>query len=139
MESAEWMWKGYRNLPRVIIGLGNPGLQGTPHNAGSDFIAYMCRVLAVKRRVKVPQLGRVSELTVRKWQSSMSSPEELGGHYKVADIALVQCTSGMNRCGRAVRKCLDRWSIRPSQLLCVHDSIYHDIGTFEFNSGGDAR
>ena len=100
----------------MIVGLGNPGpqYQGTRHNAG--FLV-------------VDELARRSGQSFKKTRLA----EEAKG-----DLLLVKPTTFMNLSGQAVQAYMTKLSLKPDQILVVHDDLDLPLGRLRLKLGGGA-
>jgi len=112
-------------LPRgpgasLIVGLGNPGrkYRGTRHNAG--------------RQAADRVLDKADVLARGKWP---------GGHLTLAAISgkrflVLQPETYMNLSGRSVAPLLDRYGLKPEQMIVIHDDIDLPLGEVRTKQGG---
>jgi peptidyl-tRNA hydrolase, PTH1 family len=108
---------------RLIVGLGNPGIeyQFTPHNAGFlavDRIAEDCGVMLSNRR------GRA--LTAR---------AKLAGE----DVLLAKPETYMNLSGLSVAALIQELEISPSEILVLYDELALPLGTIRIRQDGRAN
>ena len=108
---------------RLIVGLGNPGIeyQFTPHNAGFlavDRIADDCGVMLANRR------GRA--LTAR---------ARLAGE----DVLLAKPETFMNLSGVSVAALIQELEISPSEILVLYDELALPLGTIRIRKDGRAN
>ena len=108
---------------KLIVGLGNPGLQYafTPHNAGFlaiDRIAGICDVQVSNRR------GRA--LTAR---------TKLAGH----DVLLAKPETFMNLSGLAVAALLQELELDVEDLIVLYDELAFPLGTLRLAQRGSAN
>jgi PTH1 family peptidyl-tRNA hydrolase len=109
---------------KLIIGLGNPGIeyQFTPHNSGFlavDRIAEQCGATLANRR------GRALTAKVR-----------LAGH----EVLLAKPETFMNLSGLSVAALVDEMRIAvPSEdVIVIHDELAFPLGTFRIRERGSA-
>ena len=105
---------------RIIVGLGNPGTryQGTKHNVGFrciDMLARSWDIRLSERRAKAV-VGR--------------------GRHLQEDIVLAKPRTFMNNSGEGVRYLLDRFGVKPSELIIVYDDIHLDVGRLRIRPQG---
>jgi peptidyl-tRNA hydrolase, PTH1 family len=113
----------------MIVGLGNPGKDGTRHNFGIEAVK-----LFVER---LQEQGKM----MSDWQ------DEAKFEAQVAKVSVqgreVICffpTTFMNDSGRAVAAYMNFFKLLPQQLVVVHDELELPFGAIEFNEeGGSAR
>jgi len=108
---------------KLIVGLGNPGLQYafTPHNAGFlaiDRIAGICDVQVSNRR------GRA--LTAR---------TRLAGH----DVLLAKPETFMNLSGLSVAALLEELELDVKDLIVLYDELAFPLGTLRLAQRGSAN
>ena len=108
---------------KLIVGLGNPGLQYafTPHNAGFlaiDRIAGICDVQVGNRR------GRA--LTAR---------TKLAGH----DVLLAKPETFMNLSGLSVAALLEELEIDVEDLIVLYDELAFPLGMLKIAQRGSAN
>lgn len=108
---------------RLIVGLGNPGLeyQFTPHNAGFlavDRIAEGCGVSISNRRGKA--------LTAR---ASMAGQE----------VLLAKPETFMNLSGHSVAALLHDLALTPAEMIVLYDELAFPLGQFQIRERGSAN
>jgi PTH1 family peptidyl-tRNA hydrolase len=108
---------------RLIVGLGNPGIeyQFTPHNAGFlaiDRIADDCGVMLTNRR------GRA--LTAR---------AKLSGQ----DVLLAKPETFMNLSGLSVAALIQEFEISPQDVIVLYDELALPLGTIRIRERGSAN
>jgi PTH1 family peptidyl-tRNA hydrolase len=108
---------------RLIVGLGNPGIeyQFTPHNAGFlavDRIAEDCGVMLTNRR------GRA--LTAR---------AKLAGQ----DVLLAKPETFMNLSGLSVAALIQEFEISPEDIIVLYDELALPLGTIRIRERGSAN
>jgi peptidyl-tRNA hydrolase, PTH1 family len=107
---------------RLIVGLGNPGLEyeWTPHNLG--FLA-------------IDELARRSGIRVTRPEAkSRIGRGELAGQ----EVILAKPQTMMNLSGAAVRMLLDRYECDPSQMIVVSDEVALPWGMLRIRERGSA-
>ena len=110
-------------LPRVWVGLGNPGnrYRGTRHNVGMAAVDFFLERFA-------------------------GAPFEKTRHALVADLTfhgrevmILKPTTYMNLSGRAVRWALEKTGLGPESMIVFHDDLDLDLGRIKLKwKGGDA-
>jgi PTH1 family peptidyl-tRNA hydrolase len=107
---------------RVIVGLGNPGMEyaWTPHNLG--FLAV--DAIAESAGIRVERLEA----------KSLVGYGTLGG----GDVALAKPQTMMNLSGHAVRDLLDRVESGPEQLIVLYDDVALPWGMLRIRERGTA-
>lgn len=92
---------------RLIVGLGNPGPQyaGNRHNVGAWCVARLARAhgIDLKASGKVANVGR--------------------GVIAGRPVVLARPRTFMNESGRAVRHLVERFGVRPDELLVIYDEL----------------
>ncbi|MEO5924003.1 MAG: aminoacyl-tRNA hydrolase [Bryobacteraceae bacterium] len=106
----------------LVVGLGNPGeeYRFTPHNMG--FLV-------------IDQLAESNSIRVtRKENTSLVGL----GKVKGKDVALAQPQTYMNLSGSAVKGLLDRYELKPSQLVVVYDELALPWGQLRIRKNGSS-
>lgn len=107
---------------KLIIGLGNPGQKYTNnrHNLG-----YMCLTdFANAHKIKLDKregLARVGK-------------GEIGGE----TVILARSQTYMNESGQAVRKLVERYRLKPDEVIVIHDDMDLPLGKIRIRLGGGA-
>ena len=104
-------------LPRLIVGLGNPGAEyeDNRHNVGFWFVDRLARDLKVSLAPQGKFFGRAARSDER-W--------------------LLQPTTFMNRSGQAVAALARFYKIAPAEVLVVHDDLDLPPGGIRLKQGG---
>jgi PTH1 family peptidyl-tRNA hydrolase len=107
---------------KLIVGLGNPGLEYllTPHNAGFmaiDRIAQLCGVMVTNRR------GRAQTARAR-----------LAGH----DVLLAKPATFMNLSGLSVAALLEEFELDLEDLIVLYDELAIPIGQIRVRERGSS-
>src|SRR5580698_5335318 len=104
----------------LIVGLGNPGEEyaNTPHNLGFMVIDRLAELHAI----------RVS----RKENMSLVGLGSIGGKR----VALAKPQEYMNLSGPPVRGLLQRYALRPDQLVMVYDELDVPWGSLRIRPNG---
>ncbi len=108
---------------KLIVGLGNPGLEYllTPHNAGFmaiDRIASICDVQVTNRRGK-----------------AQTARARLAGH----DVLLAKPETFMNLSGLSVVALLDELELEDKDLIVLYDELAFPLGTVRLAERGSAN
>jgi peptidyl-tRNA hydrolase, PTH1 family len=108
---------------KLIVGLGNPGLEylHSPHNAGFmaiDRIAAICDVAVTNRRGK-----------------AQTARARLAGH----DVLLAKPETFMNLSGLSVVALLDEFELVDKDLIVLHDELAFPLGTVRLAERGSAN
>ena len=108
---------------RLVVGLGNPGLEyrDTRHNAGFWWLERLARQLGV-----IP--ARDSKFSGLVARTSLDRRE----------VWLLEPTTFMNRSGQAVGALARFYKIAPEEILIVHDELDLPPGTARLKHGGSA-
>lgn len=108
-------------LPKLIVGLGNPGTQyaHTRHNVGVDFLQLLADDMHVTLQSESRFLG-------------MSARGMLADH----DVRLLFPTTFMNESGRSVAALCTFFKIAPEEILVVHDDLDLLPGHMKLKIGG---
>lgn len=106
---------------RLIVGLGNPGLQyaNTRHNAGFIFVD-----------TAVSKWGEWTEETGRGVLGKIS----LDGN----NVLVLKPLTYMNRSGYALPPVLEKFSISPQEILVVYDDLWIPLGSVRIRIKGSS-
>ena len=107
---------------RLIVGLGNPGMQyaWTPHNLG--FLAVDCIAERAGMRVERPEAKSLAGF----------------GKYGGQDVVLAKPQTMMNLSGLAVRDLLQRLECAPEDLVVLYDDVALPWGMLRIREHGTA-
>lgn len=111
-------------IPRLIVGLGNPGAKyrNTRHNIGFDVIDALA------------QVWRASLSENRKFQGQYGEvPNPAGGK-----VHLLKPLTFMNRSGQSVRAVVDWFKLSPDSVLIIYDDMDLPIGRIRLRLSGSA-
>lgn len=112
----------------VLVGLGNPNMDGTRHNLGIEVLR-----LFVERQ---DERGKV----IRWWQAELQFEADVATVIENGrEIACLFPTTSMNDSGRAVKKYLEFYKLPPSSILIIHDELELPLGEVRLDEGGSAR
>ena len=111
-------------IPRLIVGLGNPGAKysNTRHNIGFDVVDALAKV----------------------WRTSLSENRKFQGQYGEAlspaggKIYLLKPLTFMNRSGQSVRAVVDWFKLPPESILIIYDDMDLPIGRIRLRLSGSA-
>lgn len=110
-------------IPRLIVGLGNPGTKyaETRHNVGFDVI----------------------DLLSQRWQIAIASNRRFQGIYgegtiKGQKVGLLKPETYMNRSGQSVRAVMDWYKYSPDSVLIVYDDMDLPVGRLRLRLSGSA-
>lgn len=103
--------------PRLIVGLGNPGLEyeATRHNVGFWFVDQ----LADKLKVTLTPQGKFFGKAVR-----------------IGELWLLQPSTFMNRSGQSVAALANFYKIPAAEILVIHDELDLPPGGMRLKQGG---
>ena len=107
-------------IMRAVVGLGNPGKKynGTRHNVGFAVLDSLA---------ESPNADRFRN----RFQADVAELSE-GGE----KILLVKPTTFMNLSGQSVRKVIDFYNLKPSEVLVICDDVNLPVGKLRFRSKG---
>ncbi|KAG7318399.1 hypothetical protein KOW79_018154 [Hemibagrus wyckioides] len=109
---------------KLVVGLGNPGMNGSRHSVGMAVIAALAEHLGVSDQ----------------WKSDRHvSGEVIVTGYQDTQIVLLRPKLLMNVNGVSVAKAASRFSIRPEHIVLVHDELDKPLGKLAIKHGGSAR
>jgi len=108
---------------KLIVGLGNPGIlyQATRHNIGFNVLKGLAR------RFKV-------SFKKDRFTLALSAKIRIGAH----PVLLAMPLTFMNLSGQAVTVLLDKYKIKPLDLLVVSDDLDLEFGRIKLNSSGSS-
>jgi PTH1 family peptidyl-tRNA hydrolase len=108
---------------KLLVGLGNPGLQYqyTRHNAGFRTIDKLSTISG-------------AHFSVKRDLSCELAKTQLNGE----DVLLVKPTTYMNLSGRSVVAILSWYKIARKDLLVIHDDVSIPLGRIRVQKGGGA-
>src|SRR5439155_8243176 len=94
-------------VDRIVVGLGNPGegYAATRHNVGFQVASRLAKRARAEFALKAAD-SRIAEGSIDGVRIAIARPQRF-----------------MNDFGRAVRKLLDRYRIKPSEVLFVFDDV----------------
>lgn len=111
-------------LPRLIVGLGNPGAKydRTRHNIGFEIVDALAK-----------SLPNVSLVANKRFQGATGEFRSAGER-----IVLLKPTTYMNKSGQAVRAVLDWYKLEPAAVLVVYDDMDLPVGKLRMRLSGGA-
>ncbi len=111
-------------LPRLIVGLGNPGSKydRTRHNIGFEIIAALAK--------SFPDVSLVEN---KRFQGETGEFRSAGER-----TVLLKPTTYMNRSGQSVRAILDWYKLEPTAVLVVYDDMDLPTGKLRMRLSGGA-
>ena len=111
------------NSPLLIVGLGNPGKEysKTRHNIGAFVVECFVRFLGVSMKSSAKLDGLIGSTLIDEKKVIFLIP-----------------TTYMNLSGKAVRKCIDYYTIALSNVLILSDDTYIPFAEVRLKMGGSA-
>ena len=111
-------------LPRLIVGLGNPGAkyERTRHNIGFEIVDALAK-----------RFPDVSLAENKRFQGAVGEFRSGGER-----IVLIKPTTYMNKSGQAVRAVLDWYKLDPNAVLVVYDDMDLPTGKLRMRLSGGA-
>ncbi|XP_070689134.1 peptidyl-tRNA hydrolase isoform X2 [Pempheris klunzingeri] len=118
---AEIQTQGHRKL---VVGLGNQGMEGTRHSVGMAVLGALAARLGVADR----------------WRGDKHvSGEVIVSEVEHTHVVLLRPRLLMNVNGVAVAKAAGKYGVRPEDILLVHDDLDKPLGKIAVKQGGSAR
>ncbi|KAK7173669.1 hypothetical protein R3I93_003479 [Phoxinus phoxinus] len=112
------------NRRKMVVGLGNPGMNGSRHSVGMAVLTTLAE-----------RLG-----TSDSWRSDRQvSGEVFVTHLQDIQLVLLRPKLLMNINGVSVAKAASKFSIPPEHILLIHDELDKPLGKFGIKHGGSAR
>ncbi len=110
-------------LPRVLVGLGNPGVRyaGTRHNAGFLVIDEIQR--------RTLSAGAREQCTDCEWMTV---------RHDGRDLILAKPLTFMNVSGQAVCRLRDQFKVMPAEILVICDCLDLPLGRLRLRPGGSS-
>ncbi|XP_010875471.1 probable peptidyl-tRNA hydrolase [Esox lucius] len=109
---------------RLIVGLGNPGMNGSRHSVGMAVLEALSARLGVADR----------------WRGDRQvSGEVIVSDIQDTQIVLLRPRLLMNINGVSVAKAAGKYGIKPEDILLVHDELDKPLGKLGMKQGGSAR
>lgn len=104
-------------LPRLIVGLGNPGpeYESTRHNVGFWFVDQLAAQMKIDLAPQAKFFGKAG---------------------RAGELWLLQPTTFMNRSGQAVAALASFYKISPAEILVIHDELDLPPGGIRLKQGG---
>lgn len=120
---------------KLIVGLGNPGLQytGTRHNVGFELIDLLAARLGFTARVDQFDLRSRTKFDGLALDGAMSRPA--GGDEK---LLLLKPMTYMNLSGKAVQAAMAFYQLGAADLLVVLDDLALPCGRIRLRPGGSS-
>ncbi|XP_008295672.1 peptidyl-tRNA hydrolase isoform X2 [Stegastes partitus] len=118
---GEILTEGRRKL---VVGLGNPGMDGTRHSVGMAVLGALATRLGVADR----------------WRGDKYvSGEVILSEVQQTHVVLLRPRMLMNVNGVSVAKAAAKFGIKPEDVLLVHDDLDKPLGKIAVKHGGSAR
>ncbi|XP_062237285.1 probable peptidyl-tRNA hydrolase [Platichthys flesus] len=109
---------------KLVVGLGNPGMEGTRHSVGMAVLGALAARLDVADR----------------WRGDKQvSGEVIVSEIEHTHVVLLRPRLLMNINGVSVAKAAGKYGIRPEDILLVHDELDKPLGKVNIKHGGSAR
>lgn len=109
---------------KLVVGLGNPGMNGSRHSVGMAVISALAERLGVAQQ----------------WKSDRQvSGEVIVSVYQDTQLVLLRPKLLMNVNGVSVAKAANKFSVQPKNILLVHDELDKALGKLAIKLGGSAR
>ncbi|KAM9810778.1 peptidyl-tRNA hydrolase [Neosynchiropus ocellatus] len=109
---------------RMVVGLGNPGMQGTRHNVGMAVVGALASRLGVGDR----------------WRGDQQvSGDVVVSQVEQTQVVLLRPRLLMNISGASVARAASKFGVRPEDVLLIHDDLDKPLGKVLFKHGGSAR
>ncbi|TKS78185.1 putative peptidyl-tRNA hydrolase [Collichthys lucidus] len=109
---------------RMVVGLGNVGMEGTRHSVGMAVLGMLATRLGVADR----------------WRGDKHvSGEVIMSEVQDTHVVLLRPRLLMNVNGVSVAKAAAKYGIKPEDILLVHDELDKPLGKIAIKHGGSAR
>ncbi|KAM4616040.1 peptidyl-tRNA hydrolase isoform 2-T2 [Polymixia lowei] len=109
---------------RLVVGLGNPGMEGSRHSVGMAVLGALAARLGVADR----------------WHGDKHvSGEVIVSEIQDTQVVLLRPKLLMNINGVSVAKAAGKYSVKPEDVLLVHDELDKPLGKIAIKHGGSAR
>lgn len=108
---------------RLVVGLGNPGMEGSRHSVGMAVLGALAARLGVADG----------------WRGDKHvSSEVIVSEIQDTQVVLLRPKLLMNVNGVSVTKAAGKYRIKPEDILLVHDELDKPLGKLAFKHGGSA-
>lgn len=112
------------NRRKMVVGLGNPGMNGSRHSVG------MAVLTTLAERLGAPD----------SWRSDRQvSGEVIVTQLQDIQLVVLRPKLLMNINGVSVAKAASKYLISPEHILLIHDELDKPLGKFGIKHGGSAR
>ncbi|KAK2838113.1 hypothetical protein Q5P01_015325 [Channa striata] len=109
---------------KLVVGLGNPGMEATRHSVGMAVLGALAARLGVADR----------------WRGDKHvSGEVIVSEVQHTHVVLLRPKLLMNINGVSVAKAAGKYGIKPEDILLVHDELDKPLGKIAVKHGGSAR
>ncbi|XP_053182159.1 probable peptidyl-tRNA hydrolase isoform X2 [Scomber japonicus] len=109
---------------KMVVGLGNTGMEGTRHSVGMAVLGALAARLGVEDR----------------WRGDRHvSGEVVVSEVEETRVVLLRPKLLMNINGVAVAKAAGKYGVQPEDVLLVHDELDKPLGKVVIKHGGSAR
>ncbi|XP_066510802.1 probable peptidyl-tRNA hydrolase [Hoplias malabaricus] len=109
---------------KLVVGLGNPGMNGSRHSVGMTVISALAERLGVADQ----------------WRSDRQvSGEVIISVFQDTQLVLLRPKLLMNVNGVSVAKAAGKFSVQPEHIVLVHDELDKPLGKVGIKHGGSAR
>ncbi|KAK1792301.1 hypothetical protein P4O66_012257 [Electrophorus voltai] len=109
---------------KLVVGLGNPGMDGSRHSVG------MAAIAALAERLRVADQWRTDRQV---------SGDIIVSVYQDTQLVLLRPKLLMNVNGVSVVKAASKFSVQPEHIVLVHDELDKPLGKLGIKNGGSAR
>ncbi|XP_068167433.1 peptidyl-tRNA hydrolase isoform X2 [Antennarius striatus] len=109
---------------RLVVGLGNPGMENTRHSVGMAVLGLLAARLGMSDCWK---------------GDKYVSGEVIVSEVKDTKVVLLRSKLPMNINGVSVAKAAGKYGIKPEDILLVHDELDKPLGKIAIKHGGSAR
>ncbi|KAM9391693.1 peptidyl-tRNA hydrolase [Pholidichthys leucotaenia] len=111
-------------LCKLVVGLGNPGMEGTRHSVGMAVLGALASQLGVADR----------------WRGDKYvSGEVILSEVQQTRVVLLRPRLMMNVNGVSVARAAAKYGIKPEDILLVHDELDKPLGKIALKHGGSSR
>ncbi|XP_076007296.1 peptidyl-tRNA hydrolase [Genypterus blacodes] len=108
---------------RMVVGLGNPGMEGTRHSVGMAVLGELAARLGVADR----------------WRGDKHvSGEVIVSKNESTAVVLLRPKLLMNINGVSVAKAAGKYGVKPEDILLIHDDLDKALGKLSIKHGGSA-
>ena len=114
------LWSPIENIPKIYIGLGNPGQSyaGIRHNIGSDWVNYFVNKMELN------------------WEDYNNELNCNIAFFDDGNILFIQPNRYLNMYGPTLAKILNELNRPIQDCVIIHDCLYTKFGTWRHQKGG---